>query len=1382
MKRYLQFLSKPLIMKTGKGVMNIICSLLIVKFSLFTAFAQTPVAQYTFTGNASDVTTFGNNAVVAGATLTQDRFGYANSAFYFDGTQSTVIAPNATQLNSAATTISFWVKVKALPATGEAFLLSHGGWQERWKISLPSHGRPVFTTNSTSGIKDMDTDSASLPVGTWTHVVMVHDTVNNKIFFNGVLKKSSPSAGALNKTTKPFGMGFSPLDACCYFNGSLDEVTIYNSALTDAQIATLYTTQNTAPAVANARVAAYSFNGSAFDSSAYNNHGTLINVKPTTDRFGFGARAYAFNGINSGIRAANSAVLNSAATTVSFWVKVNALPSNGEAYLLSYGGWQERWKISLPGHGKVVWSTNNVGTGNSDMDAGDGNALPIGTWKHVVMVHDGTNDKIYIDGAKKASKAVTGNLKNTQYPLGIGYSPIDTCCFFNGAIDEVQIYNYALADADITALFAAQSASTATVTDLVASYKLNGNGKDFTQFGNDATGGNATPTANRFSLGGNAMNFNGKDSLVASNSIALQSDNTTIAFWVKVNALPGNGEVYLLSNGGWQERWKISLPAHGKPVWSTNNVGTGNSDMDSGDGNALPVGVWKHLTMIHDGTNDKIYIDGVKKNSKAVIGALKKTVQPFGIAYNPIESGAYFNGSLSDILVYNRALSDAEVTALFGTQNTAQSLTDSIVANYPFNGSGIDISNYGNTATLQNVTLTKDRFGKSNKAIAVSNSFATAANSPQLNSPLTTVSFWVKVNALPANGEAYLLSFGGWQERWKISLPGHGKPVWSTNNIGTGNSDMDSGDGNALPVGVWKQVVMVHDGIADKIYIDGVKKASKAVTGNLKTTKYPLGFGWSPIDSCCAFNGSLDDVQIYSVALNDLQIAALFAAQSVAPVSTDLTAPTVPLNLSATVSFTNVTLAWLPSTDNVGVTGYNVYQNDSLILTTTNTSSLLVGLKANTKYKFGVSAVDAAGNESSTSTIQATTGQDQTPDIIPPTVPGNLTAQAGSNSVQLTWKASTDNRGVVGYVVLQDGVVIDTVTTLSKLVSGLKVTTAYTFNVYAFDAAKNKSAQAEVTVTTLKAIDTGEPGLVAYYPFDGNANDATPYANHGVIGGKPTFVAHSGVAGQAIKFNGGDTVLCKNAVQLISDYTTLGFWIRVDSTNLNDAEAYVIDFGHWDQRMKISLPQHRKIVFTTNSKNTQFPNAISDMDSGDGNDLTKGIWWYVTMVHDGTSDIIYVNGVQTNIKPAPGKLNNTARALAFGGNPIDGGQYFLGALDNLKIYNKALTAAEVKKLFTTGTTPVEDVASAELLAFVKSIFPNPTTDILTIKHAFTGTDAVLVRVFDIAGREIDAINFAKNKIPAEQFSINVANYPKGTYLLNFVQEGKSLGALKFVKE
>ena len=68
--------------------------------------------------------------------------------------------------------------------------------------------------------------------------------------------------------------------------------------------------------------------------------------------------------------------------------------------------------------------------------------------------------------------------------------------------------------------------------------------------------------------------------------------------------------------------------------------------------------------------------------------------------------------------------------------------------------------------------------------------------------------------------------------------------------------------------------------------------------------------------------------------------------------------------------------------------------------------------------------------------------------------------------------ASTDNRAVIAYVILLDGLIIDTIPapTTSKLVGGLKAETAYSFEVYAYDAAGNKSGKAENTVTTLKAV------------------------------------------------------------------------------------------------------------------------------------------------------------------------------------------------------------------------------------------------------------------------------------------------------------------------
>jgi hypothetical protein len=703
-------------------------------------------------------------------------------------------------------------------------------------------------------------------------------------------------------------------------------------------------------------------------------------------------------------------------------------------------------------------------------------------------------------------------------------------------------------------------------------------------------------------------------------------------------------------------------------------------------------------------------------------------------------------------------------------------------------GNTADVTPYHNNAVATGAQLGADRFSKANMAYAFNgvSDQVQADNSPQQNSNYTTVSFWINVKELAATGEYYLLSNGGWQERWKISLPPHGKPVWTT-NASSGISDMDSGGGNELPVGVWKHVVMVHDGAFDKIFIDGVLKGSKAVTGTLNSTTKPLGIGYNPIDGGSYFKGSLDEVQIYNVALSDAEVLALYTAQSQPPAVTDSEAPTGPLNLTAGVSFTNVTLNWWPSTDNVGVTGYNVYQNGNVIMTTGGTTAYLAGLPAQTKFTFGVTAVDAAGNESLPSTIDATTGDEATPDTTPPTQPGGLAATTGAHSVLLTWTASTDDRGVKGYVVLQDGVVKDTVgpNVTSALVNGLDPLTPYTFDVYAFDKAGNNSTNAELDATTDAEINTGEAGMVAWYPFEGNANDATPYANHGAIGGNPTFEpsSHPNGGAQNIKFDGvGDSVLVPNAVQLISDFTTVSFWIRVDGQNTADAEAYIMDFGHWSERWKISLPQHLKIVWTTNGHNTQFPTFIHDMDSGSGNELVKGFWWYVTMVHDGTNDLIYVNGQLVNSNPVATKLNSTARSLGMGNNPIEGGQYFQGALDEVKIYNKSLTAAEILHLFNAGTTGTNDNLHAELFQMVKDVFPNPATELLWVKHTFDGQQSLLVRAFDLQGRQIDAKQFGKNEIPTGQFSMNVQNYPAGTYFLNFVLGGKDLGSLKFEKK
>ena len=195
--------------------------------------------------------------------------------------------------------------------------------------------------------------------------------------------------------------------------------------------------------------------------------------------------------------------------------------------------------------------------------------------------------------------------------------------------------------------------------------------------------------------------------------------------------------------------------------------------------------------------------------------------------------------------------------------------------------------------------------------------------------------------------------------------------------------------------------------------------------------------------------------------------------QPLATTVTDTQAPTAPTNVAAsgtTASTTN--LSWTAATDNVGVTGYNIYQGTTLKATVTTTSYSVTGLTALTAYSFSVKAKDAAGNISAaSSSVNVTTLATTTTDTQAPTAPTNLVASGTTaTTTNLSWTAATDNVGVTGYSVYQGTTLKATVTTTSYSVTGLTASTAYSFSVKAKDAAGNISAaSSSVNVTTLTA-------------------------------------------------------------------------------------------------------------------------------------------------------------------------------------------------------------------------------------------------------------------------------------------------------------------------
>lgn len=200
----------------------------------------------------------------------------------------------------------------------------------------------------------------------------------------------------------------------------------------------------------------------------------------------------------------------------------------------------------------------------------------------------------------------------------------------------------------------------------------------------------------------------------------------------------------------------------------------------------------------------------------------------------------------------------------------------------------------------------------------------------------------------------------------------------------------------------------------------------------------------------------------------------------------DVTAPTAPSNAAASnIGTTTATVSWGASSDNVGVSGYRVYNGSTEIASTNGAlSASLTGLTANTTYNLTVKAFDAAGNLSNASnTVTFTTLPVTGPDTVPPTAPSvlHVMGTVTQNSVPLMWNASTDNVGVTGYQIFRDGTLIATVsgTTLQYTASGLNPSTAYTFTVKAVDAAGNVSAASNSLSVTTTAAPTTYPAWSA---------------------------------------------------------------------------------------------------------------------------------------------------------------------------------------------------------------------------------------------------------------------------------------------------------------
>jgi fibronectin type 3 domain-containing protein len=193
----------------------------------------------------------------------------------------------------------------------------------------------------------------------------------------------------------------------------------------------------------------------------------------------------------------------------------------------------------------------------------------------------------------------------------------------------------------------------------------------------------------------------------------------------------------------------------------------------------------------------------------------------------------------------------------------------------------------------------------------------------------------------------------------------------------------------------------------------------------------------------------------------------------------DGAAPTTPANVTATAaSDTSVQVSWAPSTDNVAVTGYDVYRDGGLVATlgAGSGSYLDTGLTPGSTHTYTVDAFDAAANHSAQSSPASVRLPAQ--DTQAPTTPSNVSATAVSSTrVTVAWAASTDNVGVTGYRIYRDGALVGTAASSARSYDDTTVggSTSYSYQVSAIDAASNESPLSPAVSVTTPGSDSSAP-------------------------------------------------------------------------------------------------------------------------------------------------------------------------------------------------------------------------------------------------------------------------------------------------------------------
>ncbi len=832
-------------------------------------------------------------------------------------------------ISASEGSLSFWVKV---PYTQKGGPWNRGG---TYFSTNGLDGMRIFhqsdADNTHCSFGDSHVSWDSVNPNTWYMVSVVWSGTSFSCYLNANQEGTGESSSPVAIGTMDVGGGLI-YGHYTYGSATISNLRIYNSALTSTQVAGLYYSglgSHMTDAVPTQRFAygdptlAWRFDegsGSiAHDSTINQKHGVISGAVWSDDTIagGSSSKSLRFNGVDSYVsRPYNKDSELDPSTepfAVSAWFKRAGDITDTETIVSRHN--TAGYKLYMNSSGNICFGIDDDSTWGPDNVVCTAESYADNNWHHVLAVKGDSNIEVFIDGIQRGSTpvTVTGSLTGRSQTFYVGIDSDGTSNLWNGFIDMVRFYNKARTEENarqefiargsvlgVAAQFGKDDTESTLRKGLIGYWKMDEESWDGTagevidSSGNENHGTAMcegeectvpTTSAGRFGRGGESFStFDGYLDIPYESNLAI-SNEVTISAWVNMT-----------DYGAWYDHWimhkgsgiyvnyhlKIREQSGYFPEFSFTTSDSTSHTWRASTG--ISTDVWTHVTISYrygDGNSIRLYVDGshiegswISGNGNVFpyIGNENLYIGGFQNSYN-----TSFLGSLDEIRIYNRALSSAEIRALY-------EWAPGPISRLKFDeGSGTTARDSGvnpNDATLSsNIEWTMGRFGRAIELLS-SDSVVNVGSDASINNPYSwTMSAWVNPRTVNPGYASRIIQKG------VLNSQGRGINLLSTGELeafqACSGTDALTITTSTLPENSWSYVTAVYNDFTRRIeiYINGVKQTystyqqGDSSSSTSDESSYDLLIG-NRLDLDRGFPGIIDDFVHYDYDRTQKQIVS----------------------------------------------------------------------------------------------------------------------------------------------------------------------------------------------------------------------------------------------------------------------------------------------------------------------------------------------------------------------------------------------------------------------------------------------------------------------------------------------------------------------------